>query len=67
VRAGRINRVDAVPGGLTVTTGDLFSVLSSSLTVTRVNAFCSPFLTTVGLTATYAGTYRLSRNATVNG
>ncbi|MDO8184185.1 hypothetical protein Q5424_00350 [Conexibacter sp. JD483] len=45
---------------------DVFSVLSSSLTVDSVTG-CSPLLTTVGLAATYSGSYTLNRAVTVSG
>ncbi|MDO8184184.1 hypothetical protein Q5424_00355 [Conexibacter sp. JD483] len=51
---------------ITVAVTDLFSVLSSSLVVDSVSG-CSPLLTTVGLAATYAGSYSLNRAATVSG
>lgn len=56
--------VAALPAALTTT--DVFSTLSSALTVDSVSG-CSPLLTVLNLAATYSGSYSLNRAVTVSG
>ncbi|MDO8184183.1 hypothetical protein Q5424_00360 [Conexibacter sp. JD483] len=53
----------ALPAAVAVT--DVFPTTSSALTVDSVSG-CSPLLTTVGLAATYSGSYTLNRAVTVS-